>query len=192
LLVINKWDLAEQKATQEAYIKYLNNEMKGFNFAPVAYVSAINGLGVTDVIQATLSLHEQSGTRVSTSEMNKTMEQLLAERTPISGVGRRPKIYYATQLAVHPPTIGVFVNNPDLFDQNYQRFLLNRFRDLLPYPEVPIKLVIRGKEHSPDKANAKKTPRDKGKPKPTQAFTRTPKQRKIDDAGNPRPKRKKD
>jgi hypothetical protein len=65
------------------------------------------------------------------------------ERMPSSKSGRRPKIYYATQVDVAPPTIVLVVNNPDFLDESYQRFMINRFRELLPYPEVPIKLLIR-------------------------------------------------
>jgi len=63
----------------------------------------------------------------------------------VSRHGKRAKIYYASQVATDPPTIALFVNDPDLFDENFQRFLLNRMRDELPFSEVPIKLLIRGK-----------------------------------------------
>ena len=53
------------------------------------------------------------------------------------------KIYYATQVQVAPPTIALFVNHPDYVDASYQRYVVNRFRELLPYPEVPIRLLIR-------------------------------------------------
>ena len=53
---------------------------------------------------------------------------------------------YATQVDIAPPTIVLFVNNADLFDINYQRFVINRFRELLPFSQVPIRLTIRGRE----------------------------------------------
>ena len=74
----------------------------------------------------------------------------MQERGPSAKGGRRAKIYYATQLDVNPPTLALFVNQPDLFDNNYQRFLINRLRDLLPFSEVPIKLLIRGRQRTPE------------------------------------------
>ncbi|MEM7578098.1 MAG: ribosome biogenesis GTPase Der, partial [Planctomycetota bacterium] len=59
--------------------------------------------------------------------------------------GKQPRLFYATQPAAHPPTLALFVNDVDLFDHNYQRYLMNRIRDELPFSEVPIKLLIRGK-----------------------------------------------
>ena len=53
-----------------------------------------------------------------------------------------------TQTDVAPPTIVLFVNNPAYFDQTYQRYIVNRMRDLLPYPEVPIRLIIRERERT--------------------------------------------
>src|SRR5690606_6353456 len=44
------------------------------------------------------------------------------------------------------PTIVLVVNRPELFTPNYERFLLNRFREELPFPEVPIKLLVRGRK----------------------------------------------
>ena len=55
-------------------------------------------------------------------------------------------MYYATQVDVSPPTIVVFVNDPSLFDSSYDRFLQNRFRELLPFSEVPIRIHFRRPE----------------------------------------------
>ena len=60
---------------------------------------------------------------------------------------RRAKVYYATQVAVQPPTIVLFTNGPELFDNTYQRYLENTFRDHLPFKDVAIKLHLRGKRH---------------------------------------------
>lgn len=150
IIVVNKWDLAQDKASQEDYIKYLDKELKGLDYAPVAFISAQKGEGIREVVAMAENLHQQAGHRVSTSELNEVMEQLLAQKTPVSGIGRRPKIYYATQLSIYPPTVGLFVNDPSMFDNSYQRFLINRFRELLPFAEVPIKLIIRGRQKTPD------------------------------------------
>jgi hypothetical protein len=60
-------------------------------------------------------------------------------------MNRRPKIFYATQVAVQPPTIVLFTNGPELFANTYQRYLLKAFRDHLPFNDVPIKLYLRNK-----------------------------------------------
>ena len=146
LVVLNKWDLAQDHYTQEQYVTYLDDALKGLKFAPVAFVCAKQSDGLGDIVATAMKLYHQAGERISTGLLNRVVEQVLSEHTPSAKNGRRPKIYYATQLDIHPPTIGLFVNDPAMFDPAYQRFLINRFRDLLPFPEVPIKLAIKGKK----------------------------------------------
>jgi GTP-binding protein len=86
---------------------------------------------------------------IPTGKLNKAFEIIKAEKigtTPTLAFGKKtwgPKIYYATQIAVNPITILMFVNNPELFDENYRRFIVNRLRQLLPIDEVPIRLLAR-------------------------------------------------
>lgn len=146
VIVVNKWDLAEDKYTQDEYADYLEKTIKGLPFAPIIFISASAKEGMEEVIAMALNLFEQASHRVTTSELNAFMEGVMTERGPAASKGgKQPKIYYATQLETNPPTIALFVNIPDLFDHNYQLFVLNRMRDELPFSEVPIRLLIRGK-----------------------------------------------
>jgi GTP-binding protein len=120
--------------------------MQGLNFAPIIFVSAKNNQGVRDVVAMAQNLHRQAGHRVGTAELNRVVHEILDKHSPSSPHGHSPKVYYVTQLATYPPTIGLFVNDPTMFDPTYQRFLINRFRETLPFAEVPIKLLIRGKK----------------------------------------------
>lgn len=158
VLVINKWDLAktmlqEQSKEQggkfddhgimQEYRKYLDEELKHLDYAPIAFITAKDGRNVQGTLDLAQHLFNQSRTRVTTHKLNTVVRQLLDERRPSTPTGRRARIYYVTQTDVAPPTIVLFVNNPDFVDTTYQRFMINRFRELLPYPEVPIKLFVR-------------------------------------------------
>jgi GTP-binding protein len=150
VIVVNKWDLAQENYEQEEYAEYLDDALKGLSFAPLVFVSASKAEGIREAIAMAMNLVEQAAHRVTTSELNSFIEQVMQERGPAASKGgKRAKIYYATQLSVSPPTIALFVNDPDLFDNNYQRYLLNRMRDELPFAEVPIKLLVRGKQKMP-------------------------------------------
>ncbi|MCC7407305.1 MAG: ribosome biogenesis GTPase Der [Phycisphaeraceae bacterium] len=149
VVVINKWDLVEETHTKDEYLKYLDKELKGLAFAPAAFVSAHKNEGVRDLLAMALNLHQQAGHRITTGELNRMIEQVLADGAlPSAKAGKRPKIYYAAQVAVHPPTLGLWVNNPELFDQHWERFFLNRLRDVVPFSEVPIRLITRGRGQS--------------------------------------------
>jgi GTP-binding protein len=155
-IVVNKWDLAADKVelkdkdstAQDVYAAYLDKELKGLSFAPITFTSALEGEGMRELLALSLNLYEQARHRVGTGDLNRAVEQIAAARQPPAKRGKQARIYYATQVGVDPPTIVLFVNQPELFDGPYQRYLLNRMRDDLPFSEVPIKLVVRGKEPS--------------------------------------------
>jgi GTP-binding protein len=148
VVVVNKWDLVEERYTREAFVTYLDDALKGLSFAPVAFLTAKRGEGVRDLVAMALNLHQQAGHRVTTGELNRVMERIVTANPPRLKSGKRLKIYYVSQLEIHPPTIGLFVNQPEAFEPSYERYLLNRLRDELPYSEVPIRLVVRGRSRS--------------------------------------------
>ncbi|HEY1628320.1 MAG TPA: ribosome biogenesis GTPase Der [Tepidisphaeraceae bacterium] len=162
LLVVNKWDLSMSKAREirkdtpeagisdeklmEEFVEYLHTEMPHINYAPLAFVTAKDGKNVQVALDMAQHLYNQANGRVGTGRLNAAIKQIFEERLPSNRKGHRPKIYYATQVDVAPPTIVLFVNNPKLFDVSYQRFILNRFRELLPFSQVPMRLMLRGRE----------------------------------------------
>src|SRR5690606_28105951 len=139
------------KSTQGAYAGYLEKELQQLHYAPRGFPSAKAAAGMRGLLGAALSLRGRSHHRTSRPAPNQAVHQGLAGRVPPAKGGKRAKVYYATQLDVNPPTIGLFVSDPNLFDHNYQLFRLSRFRDLRPFAEVPIKLLVRGKDRSPEK-----------------------------------------
>lgn len=181
VIVFNKWDLAtaamrerlkpgeklDEPALQAKFVEYVREELKGQRHAPVMFITAKDGRKVQAVLDKARNILKQAQLRLSTSKLNDAMRAVLAEQTPSPVGKRRPKVYYATQTEVCPPTIVMFVNKAEWFDSNYQRFVLNRFRELLPFKEVPVRLVVR--EVAPKQADADPstfTARPGGKPKP--------------------------
>lgn len=153
IIVVNKWDLVEGKVgpkgrpvSPEDFEEYLRSELKGIDFAPVALVSAATGLNVRGTIDLAFEIKEQAEQRVTTGQLNRLVNGIIERRGPSSKLGTFAKTYYVAQVAVSPPTIVLVVNKPELFTVNYQRFLINRFREELPFGEVPIKLLIRARK----------------------------------------------
>ena len=88
-------------------------------------------------------LFKQSRARVSTGQLNRMLREAVRQNPPPPAQNREPKIYYATQVGIQPPTIVLFTNDPKLISKTYQRYLLGKFRDELSFDEVPIKLYLR-------------------------------------------------
>jgi GTP-binding protein len=172
VLVINKWDIARAAMADadenfrdgdamEKFGKYLGEELRFLDYAPIAFTTAKDGKNVQQVLDLAGHLANQSAFRVGTGKLNTALEAVLAERAPSAPRRAIPKVYYATQVDVSPPTIVLFVNRPEYIDENYRRFVVNRFRELLPYGEVPIKIEVRGKQREPGQKPGQKPP---GKP----------------------------
>ncbi len=158
LLVVNKWDAAKAIKNQqpgvpmrdedlmEKFGDYLNKALRHLDYAPIAFITAKEGKNVQAVVDMAQHLFKQANLRVTTSKLNEALKQALNERAPATRKGQRPKVYYATQIDVSPPTIVLKVNHVENFPTMYQRYLINRLRELLPYAEVPIRLHVRGKD----------------------------------------------
>ena len=144
MLVVNKWDLAKGKASTADYDDYLEKILPEFKYAPVAFTSAINGRNTSSAIDLASTLFKQSLTRVPTGPLNQALKKAVAEASPGTKRGKRtPKFYYATQVSTQPPTIVLFVNGSGLVKRDYERCLLNRFRETLPFGEIPIRLILK-------------------------------------------------
>ncbi|MCC6969581.1 MAG: ribosome biogenesis GTPase Der [Phycisphaerales bacterium] len=160
IIVVNKWDLAEGKVGPKGkkigvddYEQYLRREMKGLWYAPISFISGETGRNVRETIDLAIEMHQQASLRVTTGKLNRMVGAIVERNGPPSKIGAHAKLYYVAQTGVNPPTIVMVVNKPELFTANYQRFLLNRFREELPFTEVPIRLVIRGKRREEAEAD---------------------------------------
>jgi GTP-binding protein len=145
IIVINKWDLAKETAVTGNYEDYLTKLLPGLRYAPIAFTTATEAKNVQSVLDLAAEIFRQTTTWITTGRLNKAFEAIKAESMSAGkrGGGGHPNIYYATQVAVNPVTILMFVNKPELFDENHRRFIVGRLRELLPTAEVPIKLLAR-------------------------------------------------
>ena len=143
LVVVNKWDLAEREgATQDWYRKELWKRLPFVAFAPMVFVSAKEGRGVTKVLDQAARLVEQYRARFPTPQLNELLEALQDEHpAPLDG-GHRVKLYYVAQVAYAPPTFVIQCNRPEAIGDSYRRYVENRFRQAFGL-EVPMRLVFR-------------------------------------------------
>ena len=155
IIAVNKWDVAGgaigvkgRPVTVDDFQTYVRKELKGLSFAPLAFASAKEGLNVDEVVELAHELHGQATTRVGTGELNRTIEGIVARQGPTSKAGTHGRVYYAAQVKTEPPTLVLVVNKPEMFKGAYERYLMNRFREELPYDEVPIRVIFRSRKRA--------------------------------------------
>ena len=142
VIVVNKWDLVDESVSPEDYLEYITQELRGLDFAPIVYVSAVESNGINDAVSMAFNLKEQSEHRETTGKLNAVVKSILNDRGPSSRLGTVAKLLYVSQIATKPPTIAMVVNEPSMFEGQYERYLMNRLREELPFSEVPIRLLF--------------------------------------------------
>ena len=116
-----------------------------FKFVPFIFTSALTGQRVTRILDTILKVEQERSKRISTSQVNSKLEELIARRQPPQAAGREVKLNYATQVETTPPVIAVFGNNPDLVQEHYIRYLHNGFREAWGFTGSPLRVVMRRK-----------------------------------------------
>jgi len=161
IFVVNKWDLLKKqgKVTGE-WGDYLHKMFPALEHVPIAFTTAMQQKNVQMVLNLAQSLFKQAQARVGTSKLNDVFRRALERRPPSMRHHKIPRLYYATQTDVCPPTIVMFTNGHDVFSEPYQRYLMKALHDELPYAEVPIRLMWRVKgEKDPVEEIREKPPR---------------------------------
>ena len=145
VIAVNKWDLVAEKTdrTFDQYTEWIRNEVPFLDFAPIVSISAKTGQRVGRVLEAAVDIWAERRRRIPTGELNRLLMNA-TERTPPPPVrGRRPKLFYATQAAVAPPTFVFFASDASTVHFSYRRYLENRLRDAFGFDGTPIRLVFR-------------------------------------------------
>lgn len=148
VIIVNKWDAVEKDSyTIYDYEKVSRDRLHFLEWAEIIFISAKTGQRVEKILDLVNIAAEQHQRRVTTSVINEVLEDAVRWHSPpTTRQGRQGKIYYGTQVSTRPPTIALFVNDPELFNDNYRRYVERQFRESLGFAGTPIRLLWRGKK----------------------------------------------
>ncbi|HEX6316938.1 MAG TPA: ribosome biogenesis GTPase Der [Gemmatimonadaceae bacterium] len=146
IVVVNKWDLFEKDdKSASRFEKECRDKAPYLAFVPFLFTSAKTGQRVNRVLDVILEVAAERHKRITTSEVNTRLGELVARRQPPQAAGRDVRLMYATQVDVAPPTFAVFGNHPDLVQEHYVRYLHNGFRESWGFTGNPVRIVLRRK-----------------------------------------------
>ncbi len=147
VIAVNKWDLVEDKTdrTFDQYTAWIRRDAPFLDFAPILSISAKTGQRVGRVLEMAVDVWGERRKRIGTGELNRLLAEATARQVPPTVKNRRPRLLYATQAAIEPPTFIFFANDAELIHFSYRRYLENRIRDVLGFDGAPIKLVFRNR-----------------------------------------------
>jgi GTP-binding protein len=166
VVVINKWDLFAdqvQKAREEEierrqtkqrtegqakelttlgeFGQWVQEKLFFLDYAPVIFTSAKSGFNLDRLLEAVRYVASQLQQKIPTAILNRTINDAVERRQPVSAQGHRLKFYYATQVRQAPPTFLLFVNRDELFSEQYKKHLANELRKAFGYEGCPIILA---------------------------------------------------
>jgi GTPase len=145
VIAINKWDLLAEKTdrTFDEYVRDIHRQVPFLDFAPAISISAKTGQRVGRVLEAAVDVWGERRKRIPTGELNRLLGEAVRRQVPPLVKGKRPKVFYATQAAVAPPTFVVFAREAGSVHFSYRRYLENQLRDAYGFEGTPIRLVFR-------------------------------------------------
>lgn len=147
VLLVNKWDALEKdNSTAGAWAKALQDELRLFDYAPILFISALTGQRVHRILETAQECAQEWTRRIGTGPLNRWFRAFVDGNPPPVHHGRRLKLYYASQVAIRPPTFMFTTNHPEAIHQGYERFLLNQLRKDFEFKGTPLKLFFRKAE----------------------------------------------
>ena len=147
LIVMNKWDLIEKDSrTVQKFEEKLREELKFMDYFRSVYISAKTGQRTEKLLALAEEVYAHAGFRVPTGDLNDLLMDAMRISEPPSYQGRRMKLYYASQVAVHPPLFVLMVNDDGLMHFSYERYLENTIRGAYDFSGTPIRIKVRNKK----------------------------------------------
>jgi GTP-binding protein len=146
VLAVNKWDLADEldmtRSDAEAMVRA---RFRFVSHAPVRFVSALLGSGVTELIDASRTVHTEWTRTLPRYELRRTVMEAVARHPPATAGRRALKIYGVTQDAAGPPSFTFYVNRSDAVHFSYGRYLENAIRSKFGFEGSPLRMRFIGR-----------------------------------------------
>ena len=147
VIVMNKWDVIEKDSrTIQTFEAKLKEELKFMDYFRSVYISAKTGQRTEKILALAQEVYDHAGLRVPTGDLNDLLMDAMRVSEPPSYQGRRMKLYFASQVAVHPPIFVLMVNDEGLMHFSYERYLENVIRSAYDFSGTPIKIKVRNKK----------------------------------------------
>lgn len=144
VIVVNKWDtLKKDNKTMSDFENLIRQEFQYLSYAPIVFVSAKTKQRLDKLPELIKRVNDNHEQRISSAVLNDVVMDAIAHNPTPTDNGKRLRIYYATQVAIKPPTFVIFVNDPELMHFSYERFLENQIREAFNFEGTPIHIIER-------------------------------------------------
>ncbi|MTD38945.1 ribosome biogenesis GTPase Der [Erwinia sp. CPCC 100877] len=144
IIVVNKWDTVKKETnTMRDFEEEIRDEFQYLDYAPIIFVSAVTKQRLNKLPELIETVSMNQNLRIPSALLNDVVMDAIAINPTPTDKGKRLKVFYATQVAVKPPTFVIFVNEEELMHFSYARFLENQIRKAFTFEGTPIKIIPR-------------------------------------------------
>ncbi len=147
VVLVNKWDLIEEKKTNTTkdYEAELKKKFAPFSDVPVIFISVNEKQRIFKSIEAAIEVYDNRQKKIPTSKLNDVMLKAIEGYKPPVVRGTLIKIKYISQLPTYTPAFAFFCNLPDDVKPPYKQYLENQLRKHFNFTGVPVRLFFRKK-----------------------------------------------
>jgi len=146
IVLVNKWDLIEKENNiTTRFEEEIREKTAPFTDYPILFISAINKQRIHKVLELIEQVNNNRNRKISTSELNEVMLEIVKHYPPPALKGKYVKIKYVTQLPIYTPAFAFFCNLPQYVKDPYKRYVENRMREKFEFTGVPIRIFFRKK-----------------------------------------------
>jgi len=141
IVLLNKYDLVlqQKEIDKNILLKMSKYELRFLKNVQILTTIAVGPKkNVSEIIKTILAIHSEYNKRIATPKLNNFLQKIVNHKIPKLVNGRRLHFFYITQVGVNPPAFKVFVNEPDLLYNSYQRYLENQFMKQFEFKGIPI------------------------------------------------------
>lgn len=144
VVIVNKWDAVEKDTyTMNTYSDKIREDLKFMDYVPILFISAKTNQRVDQVMPLALRVQEERLARLTTSQLNRIIQNAQDAHPSPAHQGRALRMYYGTQVRSDPPTFLIYVNDPSLAHFSYIRYLENSIRKEYNFIGTPIRVIMR-------------------------------------------------
>jgi GTP-binding protein len=146
VVAVNKWDgLSDEH--RERVKRELARRLGFLEFARRHYISALTGRGVPELLQSVDAAYAAAMTKLPTPKLTRALLLATARQPPPRSGRFRPKLRYAHQGGMNPPTIVIHGTQLDRLPESYRRYLERFFADAFALRGTPVRLQFRTAEN---------------------------------------------
>jgi GTPase len=140
VIAYNKWDMVDEE--RRRYLdREIDRQLHFARWAPRVNISALTGRHMDRLVPALETALAGWETRVPTGRLNAWLTGLVAATPPPVRGGRQPKILFATQAGIRPPTFVLFASG--FLEAAYRRFVERRLREEFGFEGSPVQVSVR-------------------------------------------------